>query len=117
MRAFAVIAVFGLALGGCTTTGKFVVPAGAQLEVYERPVTPDSNGMVTTRPFFWTAIGTPPGAGIKYRVLKDGRVLKEGRLRAVFRPVSIFWPPGALIYWPVGMNPNITYDLVRDTQE
>ena len=53
--------VIGLALLGCTTTGKFVIPPGTELEVYERPVTLAGDGSVTTKPFFWTAIGMPPG--------------------------------------------------------
>ncbi len=117
LRALALVLVVGLVCVGCTTTGRFVVPKGTQLEVYERPVTLDSNGQVITKPFFWTAAGMPPGGGIKYRLLKDGKVVKEGRLRAKFRVVSIFWPPLAIIYWPMGMNPNITYDLVKDTQQ
>lgn len=103
-------------LVGCATQGHFKIPSGTQLEVYERPVVPDANGLVTTKPFFWTAAGIPPGGGVKYRLLKDNKVLKEGRLRAKFRVVSIFWPPFALIYWPMGLNPDITYDLVNDTQ-
>ena len=104
---------------GCTTTGTFKVPPGSQLYVYKRPepVNIQSDGKVTTKPFFWTAAGIPPDGGIPYRLEQDGKVLKEGRLRAKFRPVSIFWPPAALIYWPMGFNPNITYDLINDTQE
>ena len=111
-RALALVVVLGFVLTACETTGKFVVPPGTQLEVYERPVTVDGSGHVTTKPFFWTATG-----GIKYKLSKDGKVLKEGKLRAKFRPVSIFWPPFALIYWPMGFRPDITYDLVKDTQQ
>ena len=75
-------------------------------------MTVTSDGTVTTKPFFWTAAG-----GVEYRLLKDGKVLKQGRLRPKFRVVSIFWPPVALIYWPMGLNPAITYDLVNDTQK
>ncbi|MGR8941052.1 MAG: hypothetical protein ACU83V_03990 [Gammaproteobacteria bacterium] len=104
---------------GCTTTGTFKVPEGSNLYIYKRPdaVKIDAGGKVTTKPFFWTAAGIPPGGGIPYRVEKDGQTLKEGKLRAKFRVVSIFWPPFALIYWPMGFNPDITYDLVNDTQE
>ena len=102
---------------GCTTTGHFVIPPGSNLEVYRRPVTPDANGNVVTTPFFWTAAGVPPGGGVEYRLLKDGAVLQQGRLRAKFRPVSIFWPPFALIYWPMGLNPDITYNLETGTQQ
>lgn len=106
-------------LAGCSTTGKFVVPENSKLYIYERPepVTVTNDGSVTTKPFFWTAMGLPPGGGIPYRLEKDGEVLKEGRLRAQLRVVSFFWPPAALIYWPVGFNSNVTYDLVNDTQE
>jgi hypothetical protein len=106
-----------LALSACTTRGTFKVPPGTELEVYRRPVKVESDGSVTTQPFFWTAAGIPPGGGIEYKLLKKGEVVKSGRLRAKFRPVSIFWPPFALIYWPMGFNPEITYDLVNDTQK
>ncbi len=107
------------ALTGCTTTGHFKVPEGSQLYIYERPepVNVGTDGTVTTKPYFWTAAGMPPGGGVPYRLEKDGQTIKEGRLRAKFRVVSIFWPPFAAIYWPMGLNPNITYDLVNDTQE
>jgi hypothetical protein len=104
-------------LSACTTQGRFVIPEGTQLEVYRRPVTPDANGVVVTRPFFWTAAGVAPNGGCEYRLLKGDQVLQQGRLRVVFRPVSIFWPPAAAIYWPMGLNPTITYDLVKGTQE
>jgi hypothetical protein len=102
---------------GCTTQGHFKIPAGTQLEVYRRPVTVSPEGTVVTAPFFWTAAGIPPQGGIEYRLLKDNKEVKKGRLRANFRVVSIFWPPMAFIYWPMGFNPNITYDLVQDTQK
>ena len=104
---------------GCNTTGYFVIPKGTELEVYQRPVQVQADGRVVTRPFFWTAAGVPPAGGIEYRLLKNGRVVQEGRLRAKFRVASIFWPPifHGVIYWPMGLNPNITYDLVKETQE
>lgn len=113
------IVLFMLVVTGCTTTGHFKVPEGSNLYLYERPnpVAIGNNGEVTTKPFFWTAAGMPPGGGVPYRLEKNGDTLKEGRLRAKFRPVSIFWPPFALIYWPMGLNPDITYDLVNDKQE
>lgn len=104
---------------GCTTTGNFKIDEGSKLYIYERPeaVAVSPTGQVITKPYFWTAAGVPPGGGIPYRLEKDGQTTKEGRLRAKFRVVSIFWPPFALIYWPMGLNPNITYDLINDTQE
>jgi hypothetical protein len=113
--------VLGLALvataSACTTRGRFVIPEGTALEVYRRPVTLDPDGVVVTRPFFWTAAGIAPRGGAEYRLLKDGQVVQEGRLRVQFRVVSLFWPPLAEIYWPIGLNPDITYDLVKGTQE
>ena len=101
-------------LAGCTTSGTFVVPPGTQLYIYRRPepVAIGPDGKVTTRPYFWTAAG-----GVPYRLEKDGAVVKQGKLRAKFRVVSIFWPPFADIYWPMGLNPALTYDLVNDKQE
>lgn len=115
--AIAIGLVLVFVLGACTTTGTFKIPEGTQLEVYRRPVTVEAGGRVTTSPFFWTAAGLPPGGGIEYRLLENGQPVKQGRLRAQFRVVSIFWPPLALIYWPMGLNPHITYDLVDDKQE
>ena len=106
-----------IVLSACTTRGRFVIPQGTQLEVYRRPVALESDGTLVTKPFFWTAAGIPPGGGVEYKLLKGGQVVQEGRLRAKFRPVSIFWPPLAIIYWPMGLNPDITYDLVKGTQE
>jgi hypothetical protein len=108
-----------LMMVGCTTTGHFKVPEGSSLYIYKRPQPVDitANGTVTTKPFFWTAAGVPPDSGIPYRLEQGGQVLKEGRLRTKFRVVSLFWPPFAPIYWPMGFNPDITYDLINDTQE
>ncbi|HEY8098040.1 MAG TPA: hypothetical protein VIE65_18425 [Methylobacter sp.] len=106
-------------VAGCTTTGTFKVPPGTDLHVYKRPEPVDikADGKVTTKPFFWTAAGIPPEGGIPYSLEKGGKVVKEGKLRTKFRTVSIFWPPFAAIYWPMGFNPDITYDLVNDKQE
>ena len=108
-----------MTLCGCSTHGTFRVPNGSKLYIYERPapVMVQAGGLVTTRPFFWTACGVAPHGGIPYRLEKDGQVVKQGRLRTKFRVVSIFWPPFALIYWPMGFNPDITYDLINNTQE
>lgn len=102
---------FSLVLLGCSTTGSFKIPKDTQLELYGRPVEVPENGLVKTRPFFWTAAG-----GVPYRLLnKDGSVIKEGKARAKFRVVSIFWPPMALIYWPMGLNGSVMNDLTQDT--
>ena len=115
----AAVLLLCLVVSGCSTTANFKIPEGSELYIYKRPqpVTLAPNGAVTTAPFFWTAAGIPPSCGIPYRLEKNGKTIKEGRLRTKFRVVSIFWPPFALIYWPMGFNPYITYDLVEDRQE
>ena len=112
-----VCVVLLLAASACTTSGRFVIPEGTQLEVYRRPVTLDASGVLVTKPFFWTAAGIAPNGGAEYRLLKDGKVVQEGRLRVKVRAVSFVWPPPAAIYWPIGLNPTITYDLVKGTQQ
>ena len=79
-------------MAGCSTTGHFKVPEGSSLYVYKRPqpVEIKTNGEVTTKPFFWTAAGVPPESGIPYRLKKNGRAIKEGKLRTKFRVESIF---------------------------
>jgi hypothetical protein len=118
MKKFFIVLIL-MVMAGCTTTGHFRVPEGSNLYIYKRPQPVDvgANGEVTTKPFFWTAAGIPPGGGIPYRLEQNGQPPKEGKLRTKFRPVSIFWPPAALIYWPMGFNPDITYDLINDMQE
>jgi hypothetical protein len=99
---------------GCSTTGHFTMPEGSKLYVDNRPepVPIDSAGVAKMRPFFWTS-----ASGIRYRLEKDGVIVKQGKLRSEFRPVSIFWPPYAMIYWPMGLKPRIQYDLINDIQE
>ncbi len=36
--------------------------------------------------------------------------MQQGKLRARFRVASIFWPPFAIIYWPMGFGQRC-YDL------
>ena len=117
IRVLILIVLLTGTLSACSTQGTFVIPDGTQLEVYQRPVTPGADGVVVMKPFFWTAAGMPPAGGVEYRLLKGDEVVQSGRLRAKFRTVSLFWPPLALIYWPMGFNPNLTYDLVKGTQE
>ena len=120
--------ILAVLLAGCSTTGNFKVPKWANLYIYKRPVPVVINvdesistdeiivGTVTSKPFFWTASGRPPGGGIPYKIEKNGEMIKDGKLCSKFRVVSIFWPPFALIYWPLGYHPDITYDLVNDVQ-
>lgn len=101
-----------LAIGACSTSGHFVTPPNTQLVVMGRNLEVPADGVVTTKPFSWGGAG-----GIPYRLEQNGKVVQQGRLRAKFRVVSIFWPPLGAIYWPMGFNPDITYDLVHKTQE
>lgn len=54
---------------GCTTSGKFIIPERSKLYIHERPVSPDSNGVVTMKPMFWTAAGCllPEGPSIAWK--------------------------------------------------
>ena len=107
IRIHLVAAALALA-AGCSTTATFKIPEKSFLYIHDRPepvvIAPD--GTVTSNPFFWTA-----APGVKYRLEKDGKVIKEGRIPSAFRPASIFWPPLALIYWPIGFDYNIVNDL------
>ena len=108
----AVVSVIMLVATGCSTTGHFRVPPDSQLYVMGRAVALEPGGTVTTHPFSWGGAG-----GIPYRLEKNGKEVQNGRLRSKFRVVSIFWPPLGAIYWPMGFNPRITYDLVSQTQK
>ena len=78
-------------LAGCTTTANFKVQKNSDLFIYRRPIPVVINvdessstaevtvGTVTSKPFFWSAPGRPPGGGIPYRVEKMENFLeKEG---------------------------------------
>ena len=95
---------------GCSTSAIVKIPPGTDLYVHDRPtpVEVSSYGRIQSKPFFWSAAG-----GIKYKLVKDGETIKSGKMRAKFRTVSIFWPPFALIYWPMGFNPTIVHDLTE----
>ena len=73
--------ILAVLLAGCSTTGNFKVPKGANLYIYKRPVPVVINvdesistdevivGTVSSKPFFWTASGRPPG-GVSHIKLK-----------------------------------------------
>lgn len=107
-------------LSACSTQGRFVIPQGSSLYLENRtePVTVAADGTVSTKPFGWGSMGVPPNRGIPYRLEKDGKTIQEGRLRATLRIASIFWPPiYGIAAIPVGLRPEITYDLVTGKQE
>lgn len=97
-------------MSGCSTQAYFKMPAGQQVRLHERPQT-YSQGLVKTRPYFWSAI-----AGVKYELIdKNGKISKQGRLPAKFRVASIFVPP-TVIYWSVGLR-YPCYDLTSAKPE
>lgn len=91
--------LLSVSMFACTTTARMTIPAGTSLKVYSRPVEMAGDGTWTTRPFFWSAAG-----GIPYKLSKGDQVIDRGTLKSKFRVVSIFWPPAALIYWPMGFG-------------
>jgi|GEM_PF-123502 len=105
LHALVVIPIFFLLLN-CSTTGRFKLPAGTKLQVTDRMVTPDEKGEWKTSPFFWSK-----SSGADFRLIDaDGKVVRTGKLKMKFRVASIFWPPAALIYWPMGLVGEV-YDL------
>lgn len=107
-------------LSACSTTGRFVVPPGSTLYLENRkePVTVEPDGTVTTKPFGWGAIGSPPSRGIPYRLEKDGKTIQEGKLRVSIRVAAFIWPPiYGIAAIPLGFRDEITYDLVNGKQE
>ena len=97
-------------VSGCSTAAKFKIPSDATLFLENEKVSL-VDGEYERAPFSWGATG-----GIPYRIEVDGRVLHEGRIRAKFRFVSIFWPPLAVIYWPMGFD-KTGYDFTRPDQD
>lgn len=109
LKRAASLLAFAIILSGCSTATYFKLPEHSQVSVYERPQQ-YSQGLVKTRPFFWTAAG-----GIPYKLSNEqGELLQQGKLRARFRVASIFWPPGGIIYWPMGFGQRC-YDLTGAT--
>lgn len=84
-------------LSACSTTTSFKVPEGAELYVHEMKVPKGNYHSYSRKPYSWGTAG-----GIKYRLVKNGKTIEKGTLKSKFRVVSIFWPPVALAYWPMG---------------
>jgi hypothetical protein len=92
---------------GCSTTGQFRIPANQKLMVTDRTVTPDAEGNWKTSPFFWDQTG-----GATYMLYdQNGQVVRRGKVKTKFRVASIFWPPAAIIYWPMGFVGGSVYDF------
>jgi hypothetical protein len=93
---------------GCSTTAQFKLPPDTTLKVTGRDAKPDASGKWQTSPFFWTEI-----SGAKYWLMdSSGKVIRSGKLKTQFRVVSVFWPPAALAYWPVGFAQG-EFDLTK----
>ena len=93
---------------GCSTTGQFKIPPNTTLRVTNRTAAPDATGKWKTSPFFWNET-----SGARYTLVDgNGTVLRSGKLKTHFRVVSIFWPPAAIIYWPMGFASG-EFDLTK----
>jgi hypothetical protein len=105
---FAAALVCASALG-CATATTVRLPPDTKLTLLKTGAV-YSSGPVVSKPFFWDSI-----RGIEYTLVdtKDAKIVQTGRLPASFRPVSIFWPPFAIIYWPTGFAWPC-YDLTKD---
>ncbi|QBK04458.1 hypothetical protein DW355_06350 [Hylemonella gracilis] len=107
-KIFTAIAVIGLALilQGCSTRTYVMVPENTKLVLPAKGDTSYVSGQVATRPFSWGQSG-----GITYQLKKnDTEVVSSGKLKSSFRIASIFWPPVAIAYWPIGFGWHC-YDL------
>lgn len=99
MKKNLILIAFSLGIMGCQTSTHVKLPEDSVLKIQSRDPVAFKEGEVKRTPFFWTS-----AAGIPYKVEKNGQVIREGKMSAKFRPVSIFWPPAALIYWPLGFR-------------
>lgn len=89
----------------CSTVGKFKIPAGTKLYVDGKLLNDAEVLEYKRKPFFWDT-----SKGVPYMLEKDGKIVDKGTVKAQFRAVSIFWPPFAIAYWPMGFNKE-GYDL------
>ncbi|GAC18703.1 hypothetical protein [Paraglaciecola arctica] len=86
---------------GCTTSTYVKLPENSIMKIKRGQEVSYQEGKVTRSPLSWSS-----AAGIPYKIEKDGKVIKEGKMRSKFRPVSIFWPPVGMAYWPMGFRTN-----------
>ena len=111
MRKLSVIAVGCLAILvlGCSTKTHFHMPKGTALFFPElnKVYSSDECDQFKVRPFFWSEAD-----GLRYCLIKDGRIEHEGKITMTLRPVSFIWPPFAMFYWPIGFRYSC-YDLTH----
>ncbi|HUJ18370.1 MAG TPA: hypothetical protein VL197_10300 [Nitrospirota bacterium] len=103
-------------LSGCHTAASFILPPDTDLMINGERVVfnahdEEGRSKLERRPFFWNSI-----AGIQYTLLQDDKIIKKDKLPSGFRITSIFWPPYAYIYWPVGFR-FACYDLSDPKKE
>lgn len=55
----------------CSTSEKFVLPAGLNFSAHKRPVTPEANGILAMKLIFWTVLAIPSSGATKYRLEKE----------------------------------------------
>lgn len=111
MKKLLISVAMGVLISGCATQTYIKVPEGSVLKIKRGTEQTYSEGKVKRTPFSWSSAG-----GIPYALEKDGNVVQEGRLRAKFRPASIFWPPAAILYWPIGFR-EPCYDLTQGSAQ
>ena len=105
-----------MVFSGCYTSASFILPPNTDLLINGERVAFNAkdeygNLKFETRPFFWTSI-----VGIEYSLVQEDKIVKKDRLPSSFRIASIFWPPYAYIYWPVGFSFDC-YDLSNPKKE
>jgi hypothetical protein len=109
MKKHLAVLAFSLSIIGCATSTHVKLPEDSVLKIQSGKQEPFKEGEVKRTPFFWSS-----ASGIAYKVEKNGKVIREGKMSAKFRPVSIFWPPAAVIYWPIGFRYDCN-DLTGET--
>jgi hypothetical protein len=108
-RSFVIIfTVLGAFMSGCSTSAQFIIPDNTYLVVHGKMAKRTEQGVIVkTHPFFWTAF-----KGIDYQLIRKDSVVREGKMPTGFRIASLFWPPYAILYWPVGFQYSC-YDLTK----
>ena len=99
MKSHLAVIALSVSIIGCATSTYVKLPEDSVLKIQRGQQLPLKEGEVKRTPLSWSAAG-----GIPYKVEKNDEVIREGKMRARFRPASIFWPPVAIIYWPIGFR-------------
>jgi hypothetical protein len=106
-----VVAALLFSAAGCSapTRGRFTIPQGSTLEINGEQMKLDENGRATTNSFGW--------GGAKYRVVRDGKTISEGKLDTKMRWFSLIWPPFGIIYVPKQLDEDTVYDLSKSDSD